>query len=81
MLHHVPYGSARTWSFIATPQSRLLSVYCTVMYPKDITQREIEVRTREAGAVFAAIVQRLALRPSDAGRPAGFRCRTRNGSV
>lgn len=60
MLQDVPYGSARTWSFIATPQSRLLRVYCTVMYSKDITDTEINLRTREAGAVFAAILQRLA---------------------
>jgi hypothetical protein len=60
MLREVPYGSARSWSFIGTPESRLVRVYCTVMYPKDITNEEVDLRTRDAGAVFAAILQRLA---------------------
>lgn len=63
MLRDVPYGSARTWSFIATAQSRLVRVYCTVMYPRDVSDREIDLRTREAGAVFAAILRRFVFEP------------------
>lgn len=60
MLQEVPYGSARTWSFVATPQLQLVRVYCTVVYPRDISDAEIDLRTREVGGVFAAILRRLA---------------------
>ena len=59
MLRLWPYASARTWSFVATSQSQLVRVYFTVLYPRDAPVSEIDLRTRQAGSVFAAILRHL----------------------
>jgi hypothetical protein len=59
MLRAIPFASGCTWSFAATPYGHQVIVYCSVLYPRDASAADIEVRTREAGRMFAAILPRL----------------------
>ena len=61
MLRSAPFGSARTWVFIATPHSQLLRVYCAVLFPRGASTEEMTDRVRRAGDVFASVLQRLAV--------------------
>ena len=61
MLRSAPFGSARTWVFTSTPHSQLLRVYCAVLFPGGASVDEMNVKVREAGAVFVSILQGMAL--------------------
>ncbi len=56
-------GGGRVWSFTATPQGQRLTAECAVLNPRDATAAAIDAHTGQAGAVCAAILERLAVEP------------------
>ena len=59
MLRSAPFGSARTWVFTTTPHSQLLRVYCAVLFPRGASAEEMNDRVRQAGDLFAGVLQRI----------------------
>jgi hypothetical protein len=54
-------AGGQSWTFTATPLKRRLEVNCFVLHYKGATPAESAVKTREAGAVFKAILQEVAI--------------------
>jgi hypothetical protein len=56
-----PWNSGRSWVFTTTAESQLVRIYFIALYARDISDANMDLQTREAGAVFAAILRRLSI--------------------
>jgi TonB family protein len=55
------WGTGRLWIFTTTAGSQMVQVSATLLYPRGMAASEMEEQTRQAGAEFAAILERLSI--------------------
>jgi TonB family protein len=55
------WETGRLWIFTATAGRHMLQVSMTLLYPRGMSTSDKEEQTRQAGAEFAAILQRLSI--------------------
>jgi TonB family protein len=56
-------AGSRMWTFITTVGSQEIAVGCVVLYPKDISEADMQTELRRAGAEFSAMLKRVSIQP------------------